>query len=493
MRFPFYFPKLTFTVTNEAVDETGEPIEKIGETLSPNLRALRLGMRFSDVLLSMGVAASDVVTYALDITETYCKRAVHIDISSNQIIFSQDRGIDREPLTLMRSMTPRDTNYMVVQQLQELARHIKSGYLPLEQAEKHYEKIRDQHATRPSWSRTVANALVSTGVVMLFSYSWALIGITFVLACIVDRLVYYLSKNHVPRFFGQAAAATLITLVAAGAAWIGQESSSSIVSHTDPTLIVVGGIVMLVAGMTIFSAIQDAIDEFYLTATARIFKVGMMTTGIVVGILFGMYIAQRIGWPISVSDQSIPLGPVSFQLIGAIIISTGWAYYTQAHARAILASAVIGGSAWMIYLFAVDGWQLNDIVGNGIAALFVGFLATIISRAGRMPAVAIITAGVVPLVPGLMLYRGLMQIINNPPGTPHFEASIGTLFAAVGIGFAIAAGATLGAFLAKPLRDRLVFVRNLTNDQQHTRTRSLKLADAALTDSEQQVHASNEV
>jgi len=293
-------------------------------------------------------------------------------------------------------------------------------------------------------------------------------------------LLYQFAKDHVPRFFSQVAASTLITLVAAGITWLGREGSDTVFSHTDPTLIVVGGIVMLVAGMTIFSAIQDAIDEFYLTATARIFKVGMMTAGIVVGILFGMYIAQRIGWPISVSDQSIPLGPMSFQLIGAIIISTGWAYYTQAHARAILASAVIGGGAWMIHFFSSNGWGLNSIVASGLAALFVGFIATIISRAGRMPAVALITAGVVPLVPGLMLYRGLMQIVNNPPGTTHFEASIGTLFTAVGIGFAIAAGATLGTFLAKPLRDRLVLVRNLTNDQQHAHRRGLLLAHTAI-------------
>lgn len=481
MRFPFTFPKFTLTVSSDPHDPSEEPIEKIGETLTPNLRALRLGMRYADIMLSMGVAARDVVSYALDITETYCKRPVHIDISSNQVIFSQDRGIDREPLTLMRSITPRDTNYMVVQQLQELARRIKSGYLPLEQAEKRYEKIRDQHPVRPSWARTIANALVSTGVVMLFSYSWALIGLTFLLGIVVDRLMYRLSNDHVPRFFAQAAAATLITLVAAGVTWIGQEGSGLIFAHTNPTLIVVGGIVMLVAGMTIFSAIQDAIDEFYLTATARIFKVGMMTAGIVVGILFGMYIARRIGWPISVSDQTIPLGPIPFQIAGAVIISTGWAYYTQAHARAILSSAIVGGSAWIIYLYGTNEWGLNEVIASGLAALFVGFLATVVSRAWRMPAVALITAGVVPLVPGLMLYRGLMQILNNPPGTPHFETSIGTLFTAIGIGFAIAAGATLGSFLAKPLRDRVALVRNLTNEQRHNRARSLlKLAHVAI-------------
>ena len=45
-----------------------EPLEKIDESLTPNMRALRLAMSISEQLLSMGVAASDVVHMALGIT-----------------------------------------------------------------------------------------------------------------------------------------------------------------------------------------------------------------------------------------------------------------------------------------------------------------------------------------------------------------------------------------------------------------------------------------
>jgi hypothetical protein len=36
-------------------------IEKFGETLTPNLRALRLALTTSDILLSMGISANNVV------------------------------------------------------------------------------------------------------------------------------------------------------------------------------------------------------------------------------------------------------------------------------------------------------------------------------------------------------------------------------------------------------------------------------------------------
>lgn len=106
--------------------------EKIGETLTPNLRALRLAMTASDILLTMGVSANSVVSKALDITETYCKRAVHIDINSNLIMVSQLRGIENEPLTLIRPVTPRDTNNMTIQSVQRLIFLIRSGKYDLE-------------------------------------------------------------------------------------------------------------------------------------------------------------------------------------------------------------------------------------------------------------------------------------------------------------------------------------------------------------------------
>jgi uncharacterized membrane protein YjjP (DUF1212 family) len=57
----------------------------------------------------------------------------------------------------------------------------------------------------------------------------------------------------------------------------------------------VGGIVMLVAGMTIVGAAQDAIDQFYVTASARLLDVILRTAGIVVGIVASLELAWLRG------------------------------------------------------------------------------------------------------------------------------------------------------------------------------------------------------
>ena len=85
-------------------------LEKIDDSLTPNMRALRLTMTIAEQLLSMGVVAHDVVRLSLGITETYCRRPVHMDVCYTLITISQDRGVDREPLTMIRVMVPDYAN-----------------------------------------------------------------------------------------------------------------------------------------------------------------------------------------------------------------------------------------------------------------------------------------------------------------------------------------------------------------------------------------------
>ena len=96
---------------------------------------------------------------------------------------------------------------------------------------------------------------------------WSLIS-----GCLLDRLLAVLGRARVPPFFGQFAGAAMMTLVAAGVYAAGRLGVKAL-TGVDPTVIVVGGIVMLVAGMTIVGAMQDAIDQFYVTASARVLEV----------------------------------------------------------------------------------------------------------------------------------------------------------------------------------------------------------------------------
>lgn len=436
-----------------------QSIEKVGETLTPNMRALRLAMTMADQLLSMGVPANSVVMRVLDVTETYCQRPVHVDVSANLLMLSQLRGIEKEPLTLIRPVALRDINYMTIQSIQNLIYEISNGRHTLDEAEMLLDEIITNPRKFPWWVVMLGNASIVAGVTLMYTTSWKVILTTFCIGIVIDRLLAMLVKGGIPLFFRQIAAALSITLIAASVNFLNTYGIEFFAGF-NPTLLVVGGVVMLVAGLVIVGAIQDAIDEYYVTAGSRLMKVIMQTIGIVVGILVGLYIARKIGIGIVVSAE--PLTPLSMQVqvVGAIIAASGYAMAGQTRKRAIAGVGIIGGGGLLIMSNLVGWLGITTVVASGLAALFIGLAAAFISRFWRTPSIGIISGSIVPLVPGLMLYNGLMQVIQYPPGHPNFFEALGTLFTAASVALTIAAGASFGAMVGRPLRQNLVQTRN---------------------------------
>lgn len=456
--------KALFSAASRPV-ETVE-LQKLNDELSPNMRALRLSMQVADTLIAMGVSTADVVSMALDITDRYCQRKVQFDISSSLITASQDRGNDREPLTLVRHANPRTTNNMTVQSLQELVRDIHHGVLGLDAAEVRLQEITEHPNKYPRWLTIMGGALISAGVGLLFNASLIILVIMFILGAIVTYIMRLLAHRRFPAFFTQILAATFITLVAALISWLDYSGTIGWLNGTNATLIVIGGIIMLVAGLAVVAAVQDAIDEFYVTANARLLRVVMMTMGIVAGVLLGMYVAKQFSVYLQIeTDSSIARG--NWQILGAIVISMGFAIFNQTRLSGVLASGAMGALAIWVYALVAGITPLSVIMGSGIAAAAVGVTATMLSRFWRTPSNSLMMAGIVPLVPGLTLYNGLFQLVGNT-SIHSFDQGILVLFNAVLIALAIASGVSFGHLVARPVRRSLVRARNVLPSQQST-------------------------
>lgn len=433
--------------------------EKFDETISPNMRALRLSITIADMLTSMGVSVADIVSMALDITDRYCKRKVQFDISSTLITASQDRGNDREPLTLIRHAKPRTPNSMTIQNLQELVRDIQHGKLTLEEAEKQLDEIIKHPSTYPYWLTTIGGALISLGVGIMYGARPLILAIMFTLGASVTYIMRVLIHRRVPTFFAQILASILITIVAAIVARVNQLDLVPWIHDVNATLIVIGGIVMLVAGLAIVSAVQDAIDEFYVTANARLLKVIMFTIGIVAGVLIGLYIAKRFGIYITMQSDLKPIES-NWQLLGIAMISGGYALSMQSRIFGIITASGIGTISWGAYLFSFSSGPLGTVVASAFAAMVVGIISTLVSRWWRTPSTTLMTAGIVPLVPGMMLFNGLLQLVGNSTNSSSFDNGTQTLLTAALIALAIASGVSFGHLVARPVRRSFVRARN---------------------------------
>jgi uncharacterized membrane protein YjjP (DUF1212 family) len=422
-------------------------------------QALELTLRVGDVLLTAGMSANDVVVEMLRITEAYGLKRVHLDVTFISIVVTYYAAPTSVPMTMVRTVQPDVLDFTKVRRVQALVQGIHAG-LPLKDAINSLERIRNAPHPYSEWIAAAGNAGIATGVTLLFTVSWQILVITFIAGFAVDRLLVWASARRLPPFFSQLAGAAFITLVATGVSALGAHGVG-ILLGVDPTLIVVGGIILLVAGMTAVGAVQDAIDQFYVTASARFLQVAMMTGGIVLGIVAGLQVGLALGHPIAVSTQSLTLGPVVAQFSGATVISAAFALSAYAGLETVVLAGLMGALGWAGYLGMV-AFGFAEVPAKSAGALLAAFVATIVARRSRTPGFGLIAAAILPLVPGLSLFTGLLQAVGTLGQPGNLAASGVTLLQAVGVAVGIAAGATLGNYLGRPVKEQLRRMRNLS-------------------------------
>lgn len=432
--------------------------ERYGETITPNMRALRLSMTVADYLVAMGVAASDVTDVCLSITDRYCERKVSIEIIATVLMFSQDRGNEREPLTLIRSVHSREVNSALIQDIEDIVNEIHEGKLSLDTAEVRLEKLLEKPKTYPQWALILGSSSISAGTGALLSGSPLMITLSFIVGGFISYMLIVLTKLRMPAFFIQVIAAAIATLIAALVTWLGNHGVAQL-QGLDPNLIIIGGIIMLVAGLAIVSAVEDAIDEYYITANARILRVVMLTAGIIFGIVVGLYIAKNLGVNMAINTNRGLDGTIGWQYVGATVIAAGYALSVNTRFSGIILSGLIGAGGWAVYSLTTP--IFTPVVGSFLAASAVGAGAALLARWLRTPASTMITAGIISLVPGLSLFNGLMVIIiGADKAGSSLEFGTLILLNALLLALAIAAGASFGNLVARPVRRTLILAHN---------------------------------
>jgi uncharacterized membrane protein YjjP (DUF1212 family) len=411
-----------------------------------------LAMRVGETLLSTGASASDVVATVLRLTDAYGLRSVHVDVTFTSISVSYHRGTDADPMTVMRGIKVRSTDLTRLERLQTLVRDIADERVEIDEARIRFRAvIRAPHPYR-RWVVTGSLATVAAAVAALLGGTWIILALSFVTTAAVDRAQRWLAHRGVAAFFTQVVGGAIPTVVAVGllaAISAGVPGLQGI----SPSLVVASGIVVLLAGLSVVGAAQDAIDGYYVTAGARGFEVLVLTLGIVVGIGAILAIAQRCG----VSEQFTAAAQLStntvVQVLAAMVVSGAFAVSAYAGPRAGFYSTLTGGLGWLAYLGAIRV-SLGPAFASAFAALVVGFLAQLVASRLQVPALALTTAGIVPLLPGLVVYQGLFEIVRSTPGV-GLSTGLTTLLGAAGVGMGLAAGVSMGTFLARPLRTGL--------------------------------------
>jgi uncharacterized membrane protein YjjP (DUF1212 family) len=402
--------------------------------------ALGLALRIGESMLAVGASAADVTATVLRVAAAYGLTSCQVDITHTSLTISFDRD-GALPITLMRIVRPRGLDYTRLQGTTDLARAVVAERLDVEEAHRRLDRV----VSSPHPYRRRVHALGWAGVAGSVGFQlgggWLVALVAALTTATIEQVIRALDRRGLPMFFQQAAGAAVATGVAVLLVVWDVDVRSS--------LVVAAGIVVLLAGLSLVGAAQDAINGFPVTAGARAFEVVTLTAGIVVGIAGVLDLAQRAQVPLAVADPATSSVPFAVALTAAAGMAGSWALASYARIWAVGVATLAGALAWTTYW--VVGWLgAGPAVATATAAVVVGFCGEALTGRLPIPPLIIAVCGIVPLLPGLAIYRGLFAIVVDA----DVPGGLGVLVGALAIGLALAAGVSLGEHLGRPLGGR---------------------------------------
>ncbi len=430
-----------------------EAMPIIDERMVP--RVLDLATRIGEAMFAVGASAHEVTLAIIRVCDAYGLRGVQVDVTYNSITVSFHLSGEVHPETLVRVVRVAAPDHDKLRRVQALVADIGDG-LDLESARTAFRVIRRVPFRYQQPVVIVARAMLAVGVSIMLGASPLIVGLTFVAALGAALTQAGLARIRVPLFFSQIAGGFVTTIVAVGVSALGAAGIEPFID-VRPSIIVASGIVLMLAGLTVVGAAQDAIDGFALTAGGRILDLTMQTLGVVIGILVGLELGSVLGFTMGLPDDPAPFGPLLNQFGGAVIIAVAVAVFNGAGLRIILVSALLSAITIGGYSASV-AVALHPAAASAIGALLASFVGMLIAHNAHVPSVAVTTAAIVPLVPGVAVFQGLLEMVHAA-GSPTGVFGIGgSLIDAAVIGIALASGASLGLYLGTPVRATLAGV-----------------------------------
>jgi uncharacterized membrane protein YjjP (DUF1212 family) len=403
-----------------------------GEAAAYTRAVLDIAIRVTEVLFANGAGAEDTVAAMLAVTRAYGLRSVEADVTYSVITLSWENPSTYETISRSRNVKYRTLDYSRLTRATELIGAMIADPPDVPDARRRVAAIVGAAPLYPRWLRSIGWSLVGAGAAFLLGGGVLVAAASFVATLFIDLITSAMQKRRVPVFFQSIVGGAIGPIVAAIVA--------AIDPGVNPSLVIVAAIIMLLAGVTTFGAVHDTLAGFYVTGTARLVEAVLITSGLVAGALGASLLLGRLGLTLQIDAAMAPsIEGLPVQLAASAVIVLGFALAVQVPARAIWAVCLLGVAAELIYAFCLDG-QIGIIFSAAVAAVSVGLLAAAVVRIVRVPPLVAVVSALVPLVPGLILFRGLLQVA---------DADIDGLFSllsAAAVAAALAAGALLGQY-----------------------------------------------
>ncbi len=425
-------------------------------------RGLDLAVRVGEVMLRCGAGAPQVEGAIAATAAAAGVDRVELDITMQSIIL-QARSSAGHEHTLLKVVRRTRFDYGRLMAVHRLVRSLVDGDITTDEAAVRLREIKRHPRNFPDWALSIANAMLASAVAVIIGAGAVAAAVTVVVVLAVGGISRAHAKVDLPEFYGNAINAFAATLLAGLAYALGAMGLIPL-SGSEFAFIVAGGIVAMLPGRTMASAIEDVIFGYPLTGAGRLLAVLLSLTGLIIGIASGLGVLLTViessGASFvspSVLDLRVSQAPFVPALLGALVVGLAAAVTVQSRRRIVIPTGLLTIVGFVAAALLNRSLGVGIVTATGLAAVTIGVLGRVVAQRMDAPSLVLVVPASFALLPGLTIFRGLYEMVaqGSDPGLLSLQSGITTLLSAGAALLAIATGTVLGEFLAAPWDRRM--------------------------------------
>ena len=380
------------------------------------------------------------------------RAAVYMEIPENRIHFHivyttimvNVNDDQHSPYTSFCKCTTHGINMNVLSAINKLIWRATKRNYPLEQYEGELKRINRLTKRYSPFLEAMGAGLTCGGLCKLFGGDFA--------ACLCTALCAIIGFNirrTCDRYgFNPYAGITIASFSATLLACIMQYLYVS----ATPIHPMIAASIFLIPGVHLINAVDDLLEGYIISGVTRIIS----TIFIIASIAFGIIMAL---WICGAEDIThVPIQPVEVFIshsFAAAIAAIGLSIMFNLPRRLLPVAAVGAIIAVNLRNILVIQWGANIIAGTFAGAAVVGIVGQWILQWIHAPGSVLTTPAIIPLVPGVLLYRMLYALLNiSVIDLPNLFTSIQNGIEAVMIIVVIAIGVTIPMIFFRPYLER---------------------------------------
>ncbi len=339
---------------------------------------------------------------------------------------------DSEPRLYVFKVDPGEVQLEKQLQVAEVVRAVSEKNMSVVEGAKQLKAITTAAARYGSVPSIISFGLLSGAIARVLGGGVSEIVVALLIGLATGGMAFGL-KNESAQHLFPTIAAVIAALVSSFFAYIGWIAS--------PYIATLSGVIVLVPGLLLTTAIAELSTRHMVSGTARLFSAGTIFMQIGFGVAIGNGLGNSL-FPTEVLSVNSPL-PDWSEWLSIVIASLGLFVLFQARPKDLLAVILAGLIAYSSTLWGTH--QFGSIMGALVGAFSMGLASNIFERLTHISRSVMLMPGIILLVPGSVGFQSLSLLVEH-----DIIAGLDTAFKMSFVGFALVTGLLFSNLLLPP-------------------------------------------